>query len=333
VWGAGFGHNLRTLRHLLAEPIIGHFGRRGRAAADGAETLPFILPYPPNVVGGVRRHAPKRKPEIIALDQETLLLIATHAGAVVVGLIAGIINTLAGNGSAITIPMLMVLGLDANLANATNRVGVVLSTLAGAATFHRGGLLDTRGIVWLIVPTGLGAVAGAIVASEMETTDMKYAIGAVMILILFLVIARPSRWIADHADPSTRHNRVISVVIYFVIGVYGGFIQAGVGILLLASLVLRSGYNLVRANPVKVVIIFTLTLPALVVFATNHLVDWRLGLLMACGQVPGAWIGARFAAHHPKANIWIRRLLILILVVVIVRIFELDMALIELLSA
>lgn len=258
------------------------------------------------------------------MDQDTLLLIATHAGAVVVGLIAGVINTLAGNGSAITVPMLMALGLDANLANATNRVGVVLSTFTSAVTFHRNGLLDTRGVIWLIVPTGLGAVAGAIVASKMEPTDMKYAIGAVMILILILVVSRPNRWISEHGDRLTKNNRAISAVLYFVIGAYGGFIQAGVGILLLSSLVLRSGYNLVRANPVKAVIIFTLTLPALVVFHAYGLVNWQLGLLMACGQVPGAWIGARFAAHHPRANIWIRRLLILILVVVIIRIFQLD---------
>ena len=267
-----------------------------------------------------------REQESTTVDQDTLLLFAKYSGAVVVGLLAGIINTLAGNGSAITLPMLMVLGLNGPMANATNRVGVVLSTLTSAATFIHGGMLETRGILWIVVPTGLGALGGAVVASKMDDTDMRYAIGAVMILILFFVVAKPSRWISDHDHGPQQRSRALSMLIYFVTGAYGGFIQAGVGILLLATLVLRSGYSLVRANPVKVVIIFALTLPALIVYAANDLVDWPLGMLMACGQVPGAWIGARFAAHHPGANIWIRRLLILIIVVMIVRLFELDVA-------
>jgi len=249
--------------------------------------------------------------------------VAKYACAILAGLVAGFVNTLAGNGSAITLPVLMLLGLDANDANGTNRVGVALSSLAGAATFRRRGLLVVDQIAWLIVPTALGGAAGAAAAAQLRPDQMKIAIGVVMLVMLGLVVAKPRRWLHEGVDKPD-HRSPSGICVLFAVGAYGGFIQAGVGIMLLAALVLKSGYSLVRANPIKVVIVFTLTIPALIIFIANRQVHFALGLLMASGQVTGAWLAARFAAGHPKANIWIRRLLIVMILAAVVKLFGID---------
>lgn len=249
--------------------------------------------------------------------------LAMYACAILAGLVAGFVNTLAGNGSALTLPMLMALGLPPDVANGTNRVGVVLSTFTGTMTFRRRGALDLKQFGWLVVPTVLGGVVGAKVAVELEDRQMSIAIGAVMVVMLFLVVAKPNKWIKEsHVTPNVR--KPWAVFILFLVGSYGGFIQAGVGILLLAALVLGCGYGVSRANPLKVLIIFTLTVPALVVFFRAGQVHLPYGLLMASGQVTGAWIGARFATQHPGANLWVRRLLIVVILSVIVKLLILD---------
>ena len=111
------------------------------------------------------------------------------------------------------------------------------------------------------------------------------------------------------------------LALFFVIGIYGGFIQAGVGIFLLAGLVMGVGYNLTQANAVKLVIVLALSLAAIVVFIVNDQVNWWLGALMAVGQSIGAWLAARFAVGNPNANVWVRRLLIAVIVLSIIKLF------------
>lgn len=242
-----------------------------------------------------------------------------YVAAVFAGALAGFINTLAGCGSAITLPALLLLGLDSTEANATNRVGVLLASLVGASTFRQGGVLDSRGIKWLIAPTLAGALVGTGLAMRLGKREMDIVIAAVLVFMLALILIQPKRWLRDEGEARTDHRGLLTALIFFGIGAYGGFIQAGVGVLLLAALVLRAHYTLVRANAIKVILVFALTLVALGLFAWQGLVHWRIGLLMATGQCTGAWLAARFASRHPQANVWIRRLLIVIIVVALAR--------------
>ena len=260
------------------------------------------------------------------MDSELMSVLpqlAMYACAILAGLLAGVVNTLAGNGSALTLPMLMALGLPPDVANGTNRVGVVLSSFTGAMTFRRRGVLDLKYFGWLLVPTVLGGVVGAMVAVKLEENEMKIAIGAVMVVVLLLVVAKPNKWIKE-SDVAPSVHKPWALLILFLVGAYGGFIQAGVGILLLAGLVLGCGYGVSRANPLKVLIVFTLTVPALVIFFRAGQVHLPYGLLMGSGQMTGAWLGARFATQHPGANVWVRRLLIVVILAVIVKLLILD---------
>ena len=251
--------------------------------------------------------------------------------AVFAGMLAGFINTLAGSGSLITLPMLIFLGLPANVANATNRIGIFCAALVGAWTFRKGGHLSIRmgKLAWLLIPIIVGSIAGAQVAAMLDAQAMHIVIRVVMVIMLAVILIKPKRWLVEATDAfEPRQHALLTVAIFFLIGVYGGLIQAGVGILLLAALVLYAKYSLVQANGLKVLTVLVFTAPALAIFIWNNQIDWPLGLLLALGQCVGAWVGAWFATRHKHANIWIRRLLILIVCLSILKLFGvLDMML------
>lgn len=216
------------------------------------------------------------------------------AAVPVTGFIAGFINTLAGSGSLVTLPMLILLGLPANVANGTNRVGVLLQNVVAVATFRNSGVVDYAGSWKLVLPTVVGSLIGAELAVDLDEALLRRVIGVLMLVMLAVMLVKPERWIATHAN--RREARLwVEVPIFFVIGVYGGFIQVGVGIFLLAGLVLGAGYNLVGANALKNLIVLVFTAAALVVFVVNEQVDWTLGLLLAVGQSLGAWVAVRLA--------------------------------------
>ena len=159
--------------------------------------------------------------------------------------------------------------------------------------------------------------------ANVGTTDklIRIVIGVVMLIMLVVIILRPQRWLEGSPDVLLRRPGLLQVVIFFLIGVYGGFIQAGVGIFLLAGLVLGAGYDLVRANAIKSLIVLVFTVAALGVFLVNDQVNWGLGLLVAIGQMAGGWIGANFAVD--KGAVWVRRILIVVVAVAAVRLLGL----------
>jgi hypothetical protein len=156
-------------------------------------------------------------------------------------------------------------------------------------------------------------VIGAQIAVNMDEETMRQAIGVVMVLMLFVIILRPNRWLEGKLEFMTGWPSLANLAIFFVIGAYGGFIQAGVGIFLLAGLVLSVGYDLVRANAVKIIIVLLFTISALIVFIRNDQVAWTIGLVLSIGNMLGAWVAARMAIQRGAA--WVRRLLIAVVIV------------------
>ena len=220
------------------------------------------------------------------------------------GFLAGVINTLAGSGSLITLPVLIFLGLPATIANGTNRVGVILQNIVAGLSFSRSRVLDIRGALILSVPAVFGSLLGASIAVNLNEELMERVIGAVMVLMLFVMWLRPQRWLEGKVLSLEKTISWQQAVVLFVIGVYGGFIQAGVGVFLLAALVLSVGYDLVRANAVKIVIILVFTISSILIFANNNQVDWAAGFVLGIGNMAGAWVAARMAVAHGAA--WVR---------------------------
>lgn len=231
-----------------------------------------------------------------------------YALVLVAGFAAGLINTLAGSGSLITLPVLILLGLPATVANGTNRVGVILQNVVAGTSFKRSNVLDLRGALLLSIPAVIGSLLGAQIAVNLDEALMQRVIGAVMVLMLFVILLRPERWLQGTLQTLPGGFTWQQGIALFAIGVYGGFIQAGVGIFLLATLVLSIGYDLVRANAVKIIIVLAFTVSSIVIFAGNNQVAWGPGLLLGAGNMFGAWVAARMAVRRGAG--WVRWVLI-----------------------
>lgn len=232
------------------------------------------------------------------------------------GVLAGIINTLAGSGSLITLPIfIFVCGLPAPVANGTNRIGVILQSAVGLHGFRKTGTTDFSGTSWLVIPSIIGALIGSRIAVGISEQAMNYTIGGLMVFMLLVLLVNPKRWIQETQAELARNKSPLSILVFFLIGIYGGFIQAGVGIFLLAGLVLISRYSLSAGNGIKLLIVLAYGIPTLLLFFWYNQVHVVYGLLMAVFQALGAWLAVKFVARVPNANVWIHRLLILIVAV------------------
>ncbi len=237
------------------------------------------------------------------------------------GALAGFINTLAGSGSLITLSIFMNIGhLPADIANATNRIGVLLQSLTAATTFAQNGKIKKNSLLRFVLPMVVGAILGAALASQISAQNMEYAIGFVMFLMLIIIVLKPKKWLREQSQMPQK-LAPLTIILLFAVGFYGGFVQAGVGVLMLAVFVLRCGLNLTESNALKLVLVFMLTLPALAIFMYQNQVHWVYGAVTAIGQVAGAQLAARFALKSKTAARWTRRLLILVVLISIFKLF------------
>ena len=229
------------------------------------------------------------------------------------GFAAGFINTLAGSGSLITLSLLIFLGIPATVANGTNRVGVLFQNMVAVFSFRQQEVLDTRHGLILAVPAIIGSLLGAQIAVNLNEELLRRAIGVVMVIMLVVILIRPSRWLQGTAGEIPNRPTLAQIITLFAIGIYGGFIQAGVGIFMLAALVLSIGYDLVRANAIKVLINFCFTFFALFVFIYNDQVWWGVGILLAIGNAGGGWLAAHMAVE--RGAVFVRWVLIAVVAV------------------
>ncbi len=214
----------------------------------------------------------------------------TLALLALVGFVAGLANTLAGGGSLLTLPALIFAGVPETVANGTNRIGILVGSLTAIGRFRADpeAAPPPEPILW--VPALLGALLGAYASVELDDRALRVAIGLVLVVALPAVLD-PARF-RPAARELPRWARALG---FFAVGVYGGFIQAGVGILLVAAFVGLAGRDLVAANSGKVVIVAAYTVPALLLFILADKVAWAPGLAVAVGSAAGGWLGARLA--------------------------------------
>ncbi|MCH7658573.1 MAG: sulfite exporter TauE/SafE family protein [Bacteroidetes bacterium] len=220
-----------------------------------------------------------------------------YFAVIFVGFVAGFINTLAGSGSLLTLPLLIFLGLPANVANGTNRIALLLQNIVGVSTFKKQKVFEFKEGYRLAIPAILGSVIGAQLAVGFNEDMMRKTIGGLLLFMFFIILYKPEKWIKGKVGKIIGKPTLLQIIIFFFIGIYGGFIQAGVGFFLLAGLVLGAGADLVKANALKVFIVLAYTIFALTIFMINHQVNYEIGLVLAVGNMAGAFIAAKFAMN------------------------------------
>lgn len=208
---------------------------------------------------------------------------------VVGGVAAGVINTMAGGGSALTVPLLVLAGVPGNQANGSNRVGILAASASAVAGFRSSGVDGLKGTAPILAPAVVGSLVGSFGISQLADETFETIFGLLLVPIVLLTIFKPK------PKPGTEPwSRPVTVVVFFLIGCYGGAFQAGVGLVLLIALT-RSGLDLVAANSVKVAINLLVTCFALPVFIAQGNVVWAPALTLAAGFLVGGWVGAKWA--------------------------------------
>lgn len=224
------------------------------------------------------------------------LTILSVSALLLAGVFAGFINTLAGGGSMLTLPALMMMGMPADIANATNRVGVLLQSIEGVRGFHANDRFDSQAIGPILVPTLLGALGGSLAASYLPVFILKPVLLGSMLVIAIITLFKPAIIAPPPGTiPFQLRDRPMAFVGLFLAGVYGGFVQAGVGFMLIAALAGGLRYDLVRTNALKMACTAIFSVVALGVFIARDQVLWIPGLILAVGMVVGASLSVRFA--------------------------------------
>ena len=229
------------------------------------------------------------------------------------GILAGIINTLAGNGSALTVSLLLFGGMDGATANASNRIGVIAQTVTGIFSIRK---TSRRNYLFLkgknlILPTFLGSLSGGILGSQISPNAMEWSLAIVMTAMIFTLFWGEKRWIGS-SESVRGLSPFKSALYFFMIGFYGGYVQMGIGVLMLSVLVLADKWSLRDANVIKLLMAAILAIPAGVIYIFNDLVIWRPSLILAFGSILGAWFGTRYIIRIPKAQRYVRWLLIFV---------------------
>jgi uncharacterized membrane protein YfcA len=214
---------------------------------------------------------------------------------IVSGVFVGFINTLAGGGTIISLSLFMFMGLPADVANGTNRIAVILQNLTSTASFKKQKLLDSRKATILAIPAVIGSIIGAQLSVAIDEATFEKAIGLVMLMMIYFMLVKPDKWIKGQLSLQEKKVSWQQFIIFFFIGIYGGFVQVGVGYFLLAGIVLGAGYDLIRANAIKGFIVLFYTIFALLVFIFNDKVNWQFGFIHAIGNATGAFIASRYA--------------------------------------
>jgi uncharacterized protein len=206
-----------------------------------------------------------------------------------VGIASGFINTLAGGGSTLVLPVLILAGMPSPVANATNRVAILMQNITATNRFHKHGKLHVKPVIHITIAAVIGAIIGSFFAIKVDSAMFDKILGIVFIFILIMML-RPK-----NKEPRKSLPKWVEFLIFVAVGFYGGFIQAGVGFIFLATLNLIEKYDLVQANAVKTFIVMCYTLFAVIIFALSGKILWLHGLVLACSNSIGAYLGVKAA--------------------------------------
>lgn len=240
-----------------------------------------------------------------------LLLIA-------VGILSGWLNVLAGGGSLLTVPILLFMGLPGAVANGTNRIAIITQNIAAVSTFFRNGFSDIKLSLSLASVAVPGAVVGAMIGVQIREQWFNYVLALVMaIIMLLMALGNKTAAVNKVRSDMTMQQLWLGHLCMFAVGLWGGFIQIGVGLILMPVLNRVLGLDLIRVNMHKVFIVLTYSIAAIAVYASQVQLAWVIGLCLAVGTALGGWLGARTSIVRGER--WIRWTLNIVLIVFIVK--------------
>ncbi len=214
---------------------------------------------------------------------------------ILIGFIAGVINVVAGGGSLLTLPVLIFFGLPPTVANGTNRIAIIIQNIFAVKGFKSKGVATFPFSTYLAISATLGAILGATIAVDIRGDLFNKILAIIMVLIVIYMVFKPKESIQESLERITGKHLWIGIITFFFIGIYGGFIQAGVGFLILLALSSINKLSLVKSNAIKVFVALIYSLFAVAIFAYNGSINWMYGLILSVGNATGGWFMSRYS--------------------------------------
>lgn len=240
---------------------------------------------------------------------------------ILIGFVTGVINTLAGGGSLLSLPMLIFLGLPPTIANGTNRIAILIQNIFGTAGYKSKGVSAYPYSLYLGISALLGAIVGAQIAVDIKGALFNKILAIVMLFVVLFIVFKPKNY-KNLPERLTGKYLWLGILAFFFIGIYGGFIQAGTGFLILMALTSINHFSLIKSNAAKTLVVLIYSISALATFAYHDKVDWTYGLTLAIGSAAGAWLASRWSVK--KGDNLIRIFLLVIVVAMAIKLWFFD---------
>lgn len=241
------------------------------------------------------------------MDISTIILL------LICGVLSGMMNTLASSGSAITLPIMIFLGVPPPVANATNRLPILIGSSISVYNFQKSKDIVWRTALLTAIPMALGTVTGTLLAGVIKTDHVEILVFAAMILS-FILITTNSRAILKGRSVVKKKISIKNHICFFLIGVWAGLIVLDSAILILFELILGCGFDLTKANPIKNFFLLIISMISLLIFAVHQSINWEVGIMLSIGSFAGGYWGSKLS-HHEGIKKWIYRLLIAIITI------------------
>jgi uncharacterized protein len=226
---------------------------------------------------------------------------------IITGFCAAFLNTVGGGGSLFSVPILTFLGLPITTANGTSRVALLFQNLFAVGGFRSKGIeLPWPYSLYLGIASLFGGIIGALLASTIKDEVFNKIFVGVMILSVFLILYNPTK--SNGTEKLSTRNQVVGTIFFFFIGIYGGFVQAGIGFMVIAVLSMVNNLSLVKSNYVKVFAAIVYTGVSIIIFALEGKIIWAVGFVLAIGHALGGWYASRWSVD--KGEVWIKRVMI-----------------------
>ncbi len=229
------------------------------------------------------------------------------------GLLGGVVNTVAGGGSFITFPALLAVGVPPVAANATNTFASFAGYVSGAAGFRQALWAHRTRLYGVIAIALIGGCLGAWLLLHTREATFQRAVPWLLLLATFLLLRGEAiqRALQAWRSRNPHRSRTIAVLLAVLLlsaCIYGGFFNAGLGIILLGYLTLAGYRDIHLMNGIKLLVSAMVAVVAIVMFGAGDLIAWYQGLVVMAGTVVGGYAAAR--AVQVVSQIWVRRFIV-----------------------
>jgi len=231
---------------------------------------------------------------------------------ILAGFLGGLLNTVASSGTAVTLPAMIFIGLSPQVANATNRVALLVGFIMATYKYHKAGLVDWKRGMQLAPMIIIGTIVGTLFVGKLNDTQVKQMLVFALLVSISLIILKPNTFKDTNSSLGIKPINLGIIITTFLIGIWGGLIVLDIGTFMLIAFSLQQGMNLQQANVQKAIQMLFVAGVSLIIFQSNSKVDWQAALFLSVGSVAGSYIGTKFTIN-PELKKWIYRFLLIII--------------------